>query len=482
VNAAIRRLALACALMLVALLGMGTYNQAVRAEALREDPRNARVLIAEYERERGPILIDGQPIASSVPTDDQLKYLRQYADGPLWAPATGFYSFIFGATGIERTENGILAGTDDRLFVNRVFNLLTGEQARGGSVELTLNSAAQQAATEGLAGKKGAVIALDATTGAVLAMASTPSYDPNVVSSHNGEEIRAAFQQLNDDPDKPLLNRSIAETYPPGSTFKVVVAAAALSSGRYQPDTLVPGPAVLDLPQTTATLPNDFSGSCGANDQVSLTDALRISCNTAFASIGMDLGWEALKEQADKFGFNQSHQIPLTTAISVFPSDLNEPQTAQAAIGQFDVRATALQMGMVAAGVANNGQVMKPYLVEQTKGPDLAVLSTAQPEVLSEAVTPQVAQQLQDMMKAVVDNGTGRNAQIDGVVVGGKTGTAQTGGDRPPLAWFISFARDGDRTIATATVIEDAGTGDNVSGGRVAAPISLAVMEAVLAS
>jgi peptidoglycan glycosyltransferase len=480
VNAAIRRLALACALMLVALLGMGTYNQAVRAEALREDPRNARVLIDEYERERGPILVDGQPIASSVATDDQLKYLRQYADGPLWAPATGFYSFIYGATGIERTENGILAGTDDRLFVNRVFNLLTGEEARGGSVELTLDPASQQAAAEGLAGKKGAVIALDATTGAVLAMASTPSYDPNVLSSHNGEEIRAAFQQLNDDPNKPLLNRSIAETYPPGSTFKVVVAAAALSSGRYQPDTLVPGPAVLDLPETTATLPNDFSGSCGPNDQVSLTDALRISCNTAFASIGMDLGDEALKEQADKFGFDQAIQIPLNVATSVFPSDLNAPQTAQAAIGQFDVRATALQMAMVAAGVANNGSVMKPYLVEQARGPDLAVLSTAQPEALSQAVTPQVAQQLQDMMKVVVDSGTGRNAQIDGVFVGGKTGTAQTGDDRPPLAWFISFARDGDRTIATATVIEDAGTGDNVSGGRVAAPISRAVMEAAL--
>jgi len=363
-----------------------------------------------------------------------------------------------------------------------VFNLLTGEQARGGSIELTLNTAGQQAAMEGLAGKKGAVFALDATTGAVLAMASTPSYDPNSVSSHNGEEIRAAFEQLNADPNKPLLNRAIAETYPPGSTFKVVVAAAALSSGRYQPDTLVPGPAVLDLPETTATLPNDFSGACGPGDQVSLTDALRISCNTAFASIGLDLGADALKEQADKFGFDQQLQIPLNAAVSVFPSDLNAPQTAQAAIGQFDVRATAMQMAMVAAGVANNGAVMRPYLVEQARGPDLAVLSNAKPEVLSQAVTPQVAQQLQDMMKVVVDSGTGRNAQIDGVFVGGKTGTAQTGGDRPPLAWFISFARDGDRTIATATVIEDAGTGDNVSGGRVAAPISRAVMEAVLAS
>ncbi len=417
------------------------------------------------------------------PTDDQLKYLRQYADGPLWAPATGFYSFIFGATGIERTENGILAGTDDRLFVNRVFNLLTGEQARGGSIELTLNTAGQQAAIEGLAGKKGAVFALDATTGAVLTMASTPSYDPNVRS--RPITVRRFAQRSSNsmtDPNKPLLNRSIAETYPPGSTFKVVVAAAALSSGRYQPDTLVPGPAVLDLPETTATLPNDFSGSCGPSDQVSLTDALRISCNTAFASIGLDLGADALKEQADKFGFDQKLQIPLNTAVSVFPSDLNAPQTAQAAIGQFDVRATAMQMAMVAAGVANNGAVMRPYLVEQARGPDLAVLSNAKPEVLSQAVTPQVAQQLQDMMKVVVDSGTGRNAQIDGVFVGGKTGTAQTGGDRPPLAWFISFARDGDRTIATATVIEDAGTGDNVSGGRVAAPISRAVMEAVLAS
>ena len=219
-----------------------------------------------------------------------------------------------------------------------MFNLLTGEQARGGSIELTLNTAAQQAAIEGLAGKKGAVIALDATTGAVLAMASTPSYDPNVLSSHNGEEIRAAFQQLNDDPNKPLLNRSIAETYPPGSTFKVVVAAAALSSGRYQPDTLVPGPAVLDLPQTTATLPNDFSGSCGSNDQVSLTDALRISCNTAFASIGLDLGADALKEQADKFGFDQSHADPAGRGDQRLP--VGPQRAADGTVGHRPVRRT----------------------------------------------------------------------------------------------------------------------------------------------
>jgi len=482
-NRPLRRVAAACGLLLLVLLANLNYIQVIKADDYRSHPTNARVLLDEYSRERGPILVGNRAIATSKATDDTLQFLRTYRQGALYAPATGYYSHVYGASGVERFENGILSGTDDRLFVRRVVDMLTGKPPKGGSVQLTLNARAQQIAYKELGDRRGAVVALEPGTGRILAAVTSPSYDPNVLATHDGAKARSAWQRLNADEDKPLLDRGLSQTYPPGSTFKLVTAAAALSSGSYQPDTSVPGPAVLDLPQTTTNLPNYFSGTCTpGSEMTTIVQALRKSCNTTFGALGLALGDAALREQAEKFGLNQDLDVPMPVARSVFPENLNPPQTAQSAIGQFDVRATPLQMAMVAAGIANRGVVMTPYLVEKVTGPDLQVLNRTTPQELSQGVSPEVAAQLTRMMVDVVTQGTGSNAQIPGVEVAGKTGTAQVGGGRNPHAWFVSFAPANDPKVAVAVVLENGGSDARleVSGNQLAAPIARKVMEAVL--
>ncbi|HEU0042484.1 MAG TPA: penicillin-binding transpeptidase domain-containing protein, partial [Jiangellaceae bacterium] len=330
-------------------------------------------------------------------------------------------------------------------------------------------------------------VALDVESGAILAMASKPSYDPNPLASHSIEEQTAQWDAINNDENKPALNRAIAQTLPPGSVFKLVTAAAALESGEFAPDTVIPGPAEYDLPQSTNMLPNQNGKACGPNDQTTLTNALRISCNTAFAYLGNELGDDALREQAERFGWDSQ---PLTdddlnAATSQFPEDPDEPQTALSAIGQFDVTATPLQMAMVSAAIANGGTLMEPYLVQEVRGPDLvSVLEQTEPQEMSQAVSTETAQELTAMMVEVVENGTGENAQIPGIQVAGKTGTAQSAPDRPPYAWFTSFAPADDPRVAVAVVVENAPdtARNDIGGGRLAAPIAKAVMEAVLGS
>jgi peptidoglycan glycosyltransferase len=487
VNGPIRKVAAGCMLLVFLLLANITYVQAIRADELNSRSDNRRVLLDEYAKERGPILVGDEPVALSVETDDEFAYLRQYPVPLLYAPATGYYSSVFGRSAVERSENGVLSGNDDRLFARRLVDLVTNREQRGGTVKLTLNPAAQQAAYDALGDNKGAVVALDPRTGAILTMVSKPSYDPNPLASHSVEEQQAAWQVLQEDPEKPTLNRAIAQTLPPGSVFKIVTAAAALESGRYEPDSLIPGPAEYDLPQSTVDLPNQSGEACGSGPEelITLTNALRVSCNTAFAYLGNDLGDDALREQAERFGYNSE---PLTdedlnAATSIFPAELDAPQTALAAIGQFDVRATPLQIAMVSAGIANDGTVMNPYLIEELRDPDrVKVLERTEPEELSRAVSTETAQELTAMMVEVVENGTGQNGQLDGIQVAGKTGTAQTTPERPPYAWFTSFAPADDAQIAVAVVIEEAPdtARDDIAGGRLAAPVAKAVMEAVL--
>jgi peptidoglycan glycosyltransferase len=347
---------------------------------------------------------------------------------------------------------------------------------------LTLQQAAQRAAFAGLQGKRGAVVALDPRTGAILAMVSTPSFDPARLSTHNEKGIRDYYKRLQNDPGDPMLNRAVSQTYPPGSTFKVVTTAAALSSGKYTPGTQVPAPRELDLPQTDRNLRNFGGEACTSGKTQSLADALRVSCNTAFGQLGMDLGGDALREQAEKFGFGDDDlRVPLRVARSAFPDELSPPQEAQSAIGQYDVRVTPLQMAMVAAGVANGGTVMTPYLVREVQAPDLSTLSQTRPETYKRAVSQSVADQLTAMMQAVVANGTARSAQIPGVQVAGKTGTAQHAAGEAPHAWFIAFAPAQDPQVAVAVLVEDGGSaGSEATGGRVAAPIARDVMRAVL--
>jgi peptidoglycan glycosyltransferase len=266
---------------------------------------------------------------------------------------------------------------------------------------------------------------------------------------------------------------------PPGSTFKLVTTAAALASGQYTPDSILPGPRAYTLPNTSTQLRNWNGKSCGPNDQVTLRDALALSCNTAFAWLGVQLGDDALRAQSQKMGFDTAFDIPLRAARSLYPENPDVPQTALTAIGQYDVRATAMQMAMVAAAIGNGGVTMKPYLVQEVRGPDLAILKTTQPEAFATAMTAADAATETEMMVNVVENGTGSNAQIPGVRVAGKTGTAQTGNDRPSVAWFVSFAPAKDPKVAVAVMIEDAGVAE-ISGNALAAPIAKSVMKAVL--
>jgi peptidoglycan glycosyltransferase len=332
---------------------------------------------------------------------------------------------------------------------------------------------------------QGAVVALEPTTGKILAMVSSPTYDPRKLATHDFAAALKAKAAYLEDPLSPMNNRAIEAALPPGSTFKIVTAAAALESGKYQPDTLVPGGARLDLPLTTTDLVNENGGSCGGQ-RITLTQALQVSCNVSFGAVGLKLGDDTLRKQAQKFGFGERyfHELDddLTRqAISSFPEDPDAPQTALSAIGQYDVKATPLQMAMVAAGIANNGDVMRPYLVDEIRTSDLDVLDRTDPKKLSDAVSSATARKLTDMMVAVVDGGTGTTAQIPGVKVAGKTGTAQSAPERPPYAWFVSFAPADDPQVAVAVLVQDAGVDrDAISGSGLAAPIAKDVMEAVI--
>ncbi|MBM6544998.1 penicillin-binding protein 2 [Janibacter sp. YIM B02568] len=482
-NEPIRRLSTLAAALFVALLVASTWLQVIGAESINERPDNRRTALKNYAQERGQILIDGQPLARSEPSDDELRWQRVYSDPELYAHLTGYYSFEYGAGGgLEGAANSLLTGTDDRLFYGRVSDILSGKRPVGASLELTINPRAQRAAREALGDQQGAVVALDPRTGAILAMYSSPSYDPSPLVSHKSGDAAKAWERLTSDPTRPMVNRAIAgNLYPPGSVFKVVTAAAAIESGDFDEDSSIPGPARLDLPQTTSDLPNSSPGPCGPNDRVTLRIAMQNSCNTAFGWLGMELGGDAVADQAEKFGFGDKLEIPMSVTPSIFPADLNPPQEAQSAIGQYEVRTTPLQVAMMSAGVANDGIVMRPYLVERVQGDDLSVISETQPEQLSRAVEPDTAAQLTDMMTAVVESGTGRQAAVPGVSVAGKTGTAQHAAGAAPHAWFTGFAPADNPEVVVAVVVEDGGrAGSEAYGGSVAGPISAAVMRAVL--
>jgi peptidoglycan glycosyltransferase len=475
----IRRIGAVFLVLLLAVLVNITVIQVIQANDYRDRPDNQRVLLEEYDRERGPILVGNTPVARSVETGNTLRYLRRYAEGQVYASVTGYYSMVYGPTGLERAENRILNGRSDLFVVDRAEQLFAGRQPAGGVVSTTIDTAAQEAAFAGLQGKVGAVVAIEPSTGRILASVQSPSFDPNRLSSHDPAAIRSYYEALQADPENPLLNRPVAALNPPGSTFKLVTAAAALGTDQYTPQTVIPGPRTFPLPGSTKELGNWNGRECGVDGQVTLAEALAESCNTAFAWLGDQLGPDVLREQARRFGFDTSFQIPLRAAISAFPEDPDAAQTAMSAIGQFDVTATALQMAMVGAAIGNGGVTMTPYLVDEIRGPNLAILKTTDPAVFAQAMTPYHAAQLTQMMIETVDRGTGTNARIPGVKVAGKTGTAQTGDGRPAVAWFVAFAPADAPQVAVAVMVEDAGV-EEVSGNQLAAPIARSVIKAVL--
>jgi peptidoglycan glycosyltransferase len=475
VNAPLRRVAISVLVLFTLLIINVNYIQVVRADKLRDDPSNTRVLAEEYDRERGSIVVAGNEIALSTPTEGRLKYLRSYPQGELYAGVTGYYSLVYSNTGMERAENDVLSGSDPRLVLRRLADLFTGRDPAGGDVVLTLDPAVQQAAMAGLEGLTGAVVALDPSTGAVLGMASTPSYDPTQLSSHDPEAIRKYREQLTDD---QLTNQAIDQRYSPGSIFKVIVSAAALTTGDYTPDTVVPAPDELTLPGTSTTLENFGGSSCSSTGEQPLINALTVSCNTAFAQLGIALGEDRIREMSEAFGItDEGFQIPLEVAPSTLGEIDGDAQLGISSIGQQDVQLTPLQAAMIAAAVANDGSLMKPYLVDHVTAPDLSVIDRTEPEEMSEPISADVADQLTEMMTSVVENGSGRRAQIDGVQVAGKTGTAQNAADADDHNWFIGFAPADDPTIAVAVFVRNGGR----TGGDVSAPIARSVIEAYLA-
>ncbi|MFE2260622.1 penicillin-binding transpeptidase domain-containing protein [Streptomyces griseosporeus] len=481
----IRYAAVFCALLLAALLVNAARVQVVQSSSYDDNPANRRPTIARYGQPRGDILVDGRPVTGSKDTGEQLRYERTYTDGPLYAPVTGFASQVYGTTLLEHTEDGVLAGTDPLLTPFPLLNDLTRGRAAGGDVVTTLNRAAQRAAYAGLAGRKGAVAAIEPATGRILALVSAPSYDPSLLSG-NGRSVERAWARLNADPDKPMLNRAVRQTYPPGSTFKVVTAAAALDAGVVTDlDAPTDSPDPYRLPGTTTSLTNEGEGCADAP----LRDAFMWSCNTVFAKLGVRVGAEAMVATAQSFGFNDTGvRIPFSVAPSTFDTSVDKAQLALSSIGQYNTRATPLQMAMVAAAVANGGQLRAPYLVERTTRANGATVGTAGSRPARQVMHPSTAYRLRELMTDVVREGTGTNAAIPGAVVGGKTGTAQhgLGNSGTPYAWFVSWAqgaRDVEPSVAVAVVVEDAAADrGEISGGGDAAPIARAVMEAVLRS
>ena len=475
-NAPLRKVAIAIFVLFGLLFVNLNYVQFVKGDEYRRNPGNARVRISDYERARGAIVVDGQAIATSKETSGKLKFQREYPAGKLYGQITGYQSLIFGNTGIEAAENPVLSGDDDRLFVGRVSALVTGEKPRGGNVVLTLDKEVQQTTTEVLGDQPGAAVALDPRTGAILGLVSNPSYDPNPFASHSDAPQQEAFKELNADPSKPLLNRALNETYPPGSTFKVVMSSALLKEG-FTPDTVVDAPDRYTPPQTTKFIQN-FAGESCFGGKATLQQALTISCNTPFAKLGVEkVGADRIRAQAKLFGFTDDQlKVPLKASPSEVGPMGDPPAVAQSSIGQRDVRMTPLQGAMIAAAVANNGSLMRPYLVKEVQAPNYSTLDTTRPSEYSQALSSSQAQDLQQMMESVVRNGTGKKARISGVVVGGKTGTAEDGDERQDHDWFIGFAMVGGEPVAAvAVVLENAGKSSST-----AAQIAGTVMRSVI--
>jgi peptidoglycan glycosyltransferase len=486
-NRQVRRVSAVLLVFFLVLFATPLYWQVLAADRVSGDPRNARLIIKEYSVQRGEMVLpDGKVVAQSVPSKsgDTLKYQREYPFGDRYGMITGYYSLVFGRSLAESQFNSFLLGKAPEQFAQNFIDLVTARPNPGGTLVLTLNRNAQEAAERALNNHKGAVVALDPSTGAVLAMTTFPRYDPNALTGHDTATVQKNWNQYVKDPNDPLLNRAAGGLYPPGSTFKVITAAAALENG-HRPDEQRPNEQTYTPPQTTRAIQNFGGENCAPGaPTLSMVQALTISCNTFFAHLGVDLGATKLVDEARKFGLDSPSPFQLPGAAqSQIPTSLDAPATAQSAIGQRDVQVTPLQMAQVAATIANGGRRMAPYVVNRVVDSEDAskVIKRFDPQSLGQVIPSGVADQLKAMMGQVVTSGTGRNAQIPGLTVFGKTGTAQHGTGAPPHAWFIGATSQGSKSIAVAVVVEDGGSlGSEATGGHVAAPIAKAVMEAYL--
>ncbi|MEV4862680.1 peptidoglycan D,D-transpeptidase FtsI family protein [Streptomyces ossamyceticus] len=480
-NKTIRRSAVFTLLLVLALLVRATWVQFYEGTALAEDKDNRRNAIETYAAPLGNIIVGGDAVTGSARTKGgDLAYKRTYKDGELYAAVTGYASQSYAPTQLEGIYQDLLNGTDPRL--KTVLDTLTRERSDPGDVITTIDPSVQRAAYEALGDKKGAAVAIDPKTGKILAVVSTPSYDPSSLTDAN--TAGAAWKKLTADPDKPLTNRALRQPLPPGSTFKLVVAAAALEDGLYPSvDVRTDSPDPYTLPGTTTELSNENPNAPCEN--ASIRTALQYSCNNVFARMAVKLGQDKVRTMAEKFGFDDTDQdVPVRAYTSVYPSDMDESSTALTGIGQYDVTATPLQMAMVSAAIANDGKLVAPHMVSQITDGGGDVLKDYDSEAgTEEVVSASTAKQLRSAMETVVEDGTGTNARIGGATVGGKTGTAQHGekNSKTPYAWFTSYAKAGGKEVAVAVVVEQSNAArSEVSGNGLAAPVAKAVMRAAL--
>lgn len=508
-NATLRRLSTIVMVMFLALMVSTTWIQFVQAESLNDDPRNVRGIYSALGRDRGPIVVsNGDPIVTSVPVDDNFKYQRTYSDGDagaaaVFAPVTGYFAINGTVTGMERYANSYLAGEDDSLWLDRLQNLITGEEAQGSSVELTIDPKVQKAAWDALGDNVGAAVAINPKTGAILAMVSKPSFDPNTLAVHDNAAVTAASEELFNykpqvnsiggeerlSPYGPTINRTINAIYPPGSTFKLLTAAAAIEYDGMTPETSIPARDTYQLPGTTGEggQVRNFDGeTCSPTGQMTLKDALRISCNTAFLELANTVGKDGMQQMFQDFGFTDSLEIPMTTSVGVYPglsdtaTDDSDARIALSGMGQGDLRLTPLQVAMMSAAIANDGDLMEPYLIQSVRDSDLELVSQTKPSRYKSPFSSSTADALTEMMVAVVEDGSGTGAQIPGVQVAGKTGTAEDD-PRSPTLWFTSFAPADDPQVAVAVVLENEGQSTNeTTGGALASPIAAQIMQAAI--
>jgi peptidoglycan glycosyltransferase len=476
----LKRVSLVVASMFLSLFLAGTLVQAVNTEAVANDPRNVRNIYESYKTQRGPILVDGKPIAESVPVDNAYRYLRTY-ENKIYSSVTGFFSVFRGATGIEAAANSYLSGQSSSQFFEQVSAVLSGNPVTGAAVELTIDPKMQQAAWDALGDYSGALIAMDPVTGNILAMVSKPGFNANRVASHDSDKVRENYVELESNPANPLINKTISgDLYHPGSVFKLVVAAAALESGQYTASSTFDNPVSVQLPDSTSEVFNSSRKTCGPKAQVSLSYAMRFSCNVPFVELGLALGQDRIRAQAELFGFGKEIRVPMLATPSVYPEEMDQAQLGLSSFGQFDVRVSPLQMVLVSSAIANGGLMMQPNLIESVISPNLSVIQSTQPEVLSQPITAETAEALKKMMVQSVSKGVASNASVSGVKVAGKTGTAENGEGQRVTLWFTGFAPSVNPRVAIALVIEDGGGRDTgASGNATAAPVARSFFKAV---
>lgn len=483
-NQAIRHSWVAAIAMFALIFGAISYVQVIGADELKANPWNQRAVLQSFCNDRGAIIVGGSPVAESVDTGSETcAFQRTYPQPEAYAGITGYFSQNFGATGLEQSMGAELAGNSDQLFLDRVGQLFLGNQPKGASVELTIDPEIQELAYSLIPdGQRGSIVVTNPKTGAILAMVSKPSYDPNLVATQDLAAADASMNELIKVPGinlNPNVSGPTGELLAPGSVFKLVGTAAALASGKYNKDSELPNPAELPFEGIEYRLPNYAGGNCYTRDTASFAFALQQSCNTPFASIALDLGRDAIAEQAAKFGFGQDmgDQLKLDYVRgSTFPDDLDGPGLAQSVIGQKDVRATPLQVALMTAAIANDGVQMQPNLIKTLRSPDLRVIEEPQPKQLRTSTTPDIANQITEWMVSAVSEGIANRAAVPGVQVAGKTGTAELG-NGTNNSWFTGFAPANNPQVGVTIVMEGV---DITTGAQLTSPNAKRIFEAVL--